>query len=180
MKYINTLLLTGIILSLAGCTSTDVTDQRAADTAAAVSDIAGTWRGSVNGWEIIIGSDQKIKSVVIPLGKIRMVPGRATTVPAKKDGYGIFEPGVWKLDYNPESRFLNAEIEIGSFYMDIGTDSIEGTITYYLKGTVSEDGKKWTADCCTTNRFIADTGNPRQFSDVKEPEFRNRVIFQKN
>ncbi len=88
--------------------------------------LAGTWKADY-GWQITFEDDGDISSSVIALGAVRITPGETSVVPMKLGGEGVYEPGTWIVQYDPEDRSLNVEVVIKAFRAELGDDILEGT-----------------------------------------------------
>ena len=111
-------------------------------------ELVGLWRGDA--WKIVFEADGSISSAVIPQGATRIVPKVPTIIPMKLGGKGVYEPGLWSVDYMPQSRELTVEIVVKHFNLELGDNVLKGNIRYLLSGQVSEDYKVWY---CTTVNF---------------------------
>jgi len=105
--------------------------------------LVGTWRADTDGWEFVFGPDGTISSAVIALGRVKLIPGQVTTIPMRKGGKGIFEPGQWLVHYDPASRELTLQISLKHFHAELGKDVLEGKCTDIFVGQISKDGKVW-------------------------------------
>lgn len=111
-------------------------------------ELVGLWKAS--SWEIVFEADGSISSAVIPQARTRMVPKEPTIVPMRLGGKGVYEPGLWSVDYMPQSRELTVEIVVKRFKLELGDNVLKGKLRYLLSGQVSEDYKVWY---CTTVSF---------------------------
>ena len=108
-----------------------------------------------------------------------MEPGQITKYPTKYGGKGIFEPGPWKVNYDPESRDLVIDIAVKHFYQDVGKGMVEGSIYYFIHGTVSSDWSQWEVDWFAQYNITAYAPEPTILEDMKEPQHRGIVVFEK-
>ena len=105
--------------------------------------LAGRWKSNKDGWQIVFEKDGTISSIVHTLGRVRIKAGQATTVPMKKGGKGVFEPGKWTVNYVPSSRELTVSIALKKAYIEVGDNILKCKSTDVFTGKVSEDGKTW-------------------------------------
>jgi len=143
--------------------------------------LVGTWKANQGGWEIIFESDGKIASAVVSLGRVKMEPGRVTTVPMELGGKGTFKPGLWSVQYLKQQRQLIVEIEIESFRVELGENIIKGRTRDFFIGEVSKDGTYWWADRFSYPEYTVDTA---KFPNYKLPADPNEnpkesLLFQK-
>ena len=143
--------------------------------------LVGTWKANQGGWEIIFESDGKIASAVVSLGRVKMEPGRVTTVPMELGGKGTIKPGLWSVQYLKQQRQLIVEIEIESFRVELGENIIKGRTRDFFIGEVSKDGTYWWADRFSYPEYTVDTA---KFPNYKLPADPNEnpkesLLFQK-
>ena len=119
--------------------------------------LVGKWKADHGGWEIIFEPDGKISSAVVSLGRVTLVPGKATTAPMELGGKGKFKPGLWTVQYLKDQRELIVEIAIDSFHIELGEDTIKGNTRDFFVGNVSKDGTLWWADRLSYPEYIVDT-----------------------
>lgn len=144
--------------------------------------IAGKWKASSarDFWQFQFEKDGRISWCAIGMGGVEMTPGKVTSFPARHGGKGIFKPGMWTVQYDPESRELSVEIVVEDFHLDTrGGNALEGSRTALLIGRVSEDYRVWEADWFSKEVLVGLVPEPKKFSDVKEFEFRRKVILEK-
>lgn len=142
-------------------------------------ELVGKWRADKNDWEFVFEPGGGISSAVIALGMTEMTPGKVTRFPTRFGGKGIFEPGLWTVGYDPESRNLSVEVVIKHFYQDLGIHALTGNMTDILVGPVSADWQRWEADWFTYGRLVALIPDPNEMMNTKEPEFRKKLVFEK-
>lgn len=140
---------------------------------------AGRWRANKGFWEFVFEPDGRISSAAIGLGGVEMKPGQVTRFRTRNGGKGVFKPGLWTVQYNPEYRELTVEVVIEHFYQDLGKHAIEGDSTDIFTGQVSENSDVWQADWFSFGKYIAHIPEPNEFYNVPEPEFKGSVIFEK-
>lgn len=142
-------------------------------------ELVGKWRADKNAWEFVFEPGGGISSAVIAFGITEVTPGKVTRYETRGGGKGVFEPGLWTVGYDPESRDLSVEVVIEHFYQDLGKHALTGDMTDILVGPVSEDWQRWEADWFTAKRLVALTPDPKEFSNTKEPEFSKKLVFEK-
>ena len=142
--------------------------------------LVGKWKEDKHGWELDFARDGKITSAVIPMGLVRVVPGKITHYKvAIGHGKGMVKPGQWEVQYSAQSRELAVEIDIDAFHQDLGTKAIGGNMTYIIDGPVSADGDEWHADWYMYGRYVAYLPEPNEFYNTQNPEFRDHLVFHK-
>ena len=143
-------------------------------------ELAGTWKAQgKTGWELVFEPDGYISSAVIEFGKTSMEPGQTTKYPTKYGGKGIFEPGKWKVYYEPRLQRLTVEINVKHFYQDLGKYAMEGSISDFLVGEISEDGKTWVVDWFNAIKVTALLPKPTIIEDMTELEYKEKLVFEK-
>jgi hypothetical protein len=144
-------------------------------------DLAGLWKADSGGWEIVIEPNGTISSAVVSLGRVRLEPGRKTTVPMKMGGKGVFQAGQWAVYYSPERRELTVEITIESFRVELGEDVVKGRTMDLFFGTVSPDGRSWWASRFSFPQYVADTKKYRDHKLIVDSNETppDELLFQK-
>lgn len=147
-------------------------------------ELAGTWRSEDGKWEVILEPDGEIREALIPLGDIRLQPGKVLTFPTRFEGKGIFEPGLWEVNYAPKTRELTVTLEIKHFYQDVGNHSVEGFQTDVLAGFINDEGR-WIVELYTSGKIDAliwegwTLIERREIFSFNEPTNRGELIFTK-
>ncbi len=141
--------------------------------------LAGRWRGNRGAWEFVFEPDGSISSAVIGPGEVRIVPGRSKTVAMKMGGKGIYEPGLWTVQYSPSGRELTVEVVMDHVHLEMGPDLLEGKRTDVFAGEVSEDGRIWRAEWFSFPDYIAYTPEPKRLAYEPEESFVGTIIFEK-
>jgi len=149
-------------------------------------ELAGTWVCEEQGWTIELDKTGYIPFMIIPMGRTEMHPGRETTFEIPKyQGKAIYRPGLWTVTWSSGQRELGITTELEYFYHDVGNHAIEGSITDFLTGTVSDDGQTWSPELNTVGFvdalfFDGWTFRERKnFFDDTEPQYRGQVVFRK-
>ena len=144
------------------------------------AEMAGKWVvGGKDFWAMTFEEDGRISWCALGMAGFEVVPGKVSTAPARH-GKSIHKPGKWTVNYDPSSRELSVEVVIEHFHMDLEPgQALEGSTTDFLAGPVSEDYTVWEADWFSKEKLVAFTPERREMSDIKELEFRKRVIFRK-
>jgi len=143
-------------------------------------ELVGKWRADKNAWEFVFEPGGGISSSVVGLGMVKMTPGKVARFKTRGGGKGIYEPGLWTVGYDPETRDLSVEVVIKHFYQDIvKPQALTGNMTDILGGPVSADWQRWEVDWFTYGRLVALLPDPNEFSNVKEPHFRKKLVFEK-
>lgn len=110
--------------------------------------LAGTWKADENIWQIEIGKNGKIVSVVYVMWnqKINLSDGYYYTDGPDKDTYAYFVLGPCSGSYDPASRKLKIDLNMGEYELWIPDGSLRGRSEDHLEGIVSQDGKRWDVD----------------------------------
>jgi hypothetical protein len=121
--------------------------------------LVGRWMDDKKSWEFVFEPDGSLSSAVVVYAGVTMTPGEATRFNAIPEGIGVFEPGVWKVDYVPETRDLKVEIVIDNFYLDMAPDAWEGSSEDVFIGHVSPDKKKLKMDWYSFPKLVMHIGS---------------------
>jgi hypothetical protein len=119
--------------------------------------LAGRWQSDRNGWEFVLAPDGRITSVVISLGRVRVVPGRTTTVPTRTGDEAVFTPGPWTVYYAPDTKQLTLRIAMDHVHVQMGADTLEGSSTDIFAGPLDTAAGVWQAEWTTFTRYTAHT-----------------------
>jgi hypothetical protein len=143
--------------------------------------LVGKWIADTGGWEIVFEPDGRISSAVVSLGRVTMKPGQVTTVPMQLGGKGVFEPGLWVVQYSHEQRELIVEITIERFRVELGKSVLRGKTRDIFVGSISADGRLWWAERFSFPEYIADTKKYPNRALTVDPNDapRQGVLFQK-
>ena len=143
--------------------------------------LVGTWIADRGGWEFVFDSEGKITSAVVSIGRVRLKPGRKTTVPMEMGGKGTFIPGLWTVQYLPDQRQLIVEISINSFSVGLGENIIKGSTRDFFIGQVSKDGTQWWTERFSYPEYIVDTDKFPNYKLPTDPNEnpRENILFQK-
>ena len=105
--------------------------------------LAGRWVADRHGWQIVFAPDGRITSVVLSLGRVEIVPGTTATIPTRGGGQGIFEPGLWTVQYEPQTEQLTVKIVMNHVHVEMGNHILEGKSTDVLSGPVHAIDGVW-------------------------------------
>jgi hypothetical protein len=143
--------------------------------------LAGTWKAEEGGWEFVFEPDGKISSAIVSIGRVKLQPGKKTTVPMQMGGNGVYKPGIWSVQYSHQQRELIVEIAIDHFRVELGDDVIEGRTRDFFVGSVSTDGKSWWADRLSFPEYVVDTDKFHNYKLPFDPKDnpRESILFQK-
>jgi predicted small secreted protein len=143
--------------------------------------LVGEWKADKDSWKFVFEPDGTISSAVISLGRVRMKPGQVTTVPMKKGGKGVFEPGEWAVHYAPAGRVLTVKIVLKNFHMELGKDVLEGKSTDIFVGQISQNEKVWQVDWTSFPDYTAHTADYPNFKIYEDPNYgiSKILIFEK-
>jgi hypothetical protein len=131
--------------------------------------LAGVWKSDQNDWEIAFKPDGTIEYTVISLGRVKVVPGKITTIPMRLGGEGKFVPGQWSVRYLQEQRQLIVEIIIESFRIELGKDIIFGKARDYFSGVVSENGAIWRTERYSYPEYFVETDKYHNYPLPSDP-----------
>jgi hypothetical protein len=145
MKRVIFLVYSGfsLFLILAGCQDTgktakeiDLVFQDRNDFARA---LAGAWQAEDSPWEIAFAPDGTLSSAVIPLGKVRIRPNKATKVKGYRGEPGIFQAGSCPVYLEPQSRQISIQIPMERVYAQFASSSLDGTCQYFIEGEMAKN-----------------------------------------
>ena len=110
-----------------------------------------------------------------------MKPGEVTTVPMKKGGKGVYEPGEWMVYYAPVEREMMVKISLENFYVELGEDVLEGNSTDIFNGPISQDGTLWQVNWTSYFDYVAHTAENPNFPITEDPNLgiSYTLIFEK-
>jgi len=143
--------------------------------------LVGKWIADTGGWEIVFEPGGRISSAVVSLGRVTMKPGQVTTVPMQLGGKGVFEPGLWVVQYSHQQRELLVEITIERFRVELGKSVLRGKTRDIFVGSISADGTLWWAERFSFPEYIADTKKYPNHALTVDPNDapHQGVLFQK-
>jgi len=120
--------------------------------------LSGRWKADRHGWELVLETNGRIASAVIPFGRVQVVPGRTTTTTTRSGDQAIFTPGPWAVHYDPTTRELTVKIVMDHVRVPMAENVVEGSSTDILAGLISPEEDTWQAQWTTYTRYIAATG----------------------
>ncbi len=143
--------------------------------------LVGTWKADRGGWQFVIEPDGRISSAVVSIGRVKLKPGRKTTVPMEMGGKGTFTPGLWTVQYLPDQRQLIVEITIESFSVEMGENAVKGKTRDFFVGQVTKDGTQWWTERFSYPEYIVDTAKFPNYKLPTDPNEnpRENILFQK-
>ncbi len=143
--------------------------------------LVGRWKADDGAWEFVFEPDGTISSAVVSLGRARLRPGHVTTVPMQLGGKGVFEPGLWTVQYFQERRELIVEIAIDNFHVELGDSVLRGRTRDFFIGSVSKDGRLWSAERLSFPEYVADTKKHPNYKLTVDPNDNppKGILFQK-
>jgi hypothetical protein len=143
--------------------------------------LVGIWKAEEGGWEFVFEPDGKISSAIASIGRVKLQPGRTTTVPMQMGGKSIYKPGPWSVQYSHNQRELIVEIAIESFRVELGDDTIQGRTRDFFVGSVSADGKSWWADRLSFPEYVVNTDKYHNYKLPFDPKDnpRESILFRK-
>lgn len=148
----------------------------------AVSDfLAGRWVADQHGWEFVIEPDGHVSSAVISLGRVRVSPGRTTTVPTRTGNDAVFTPGLWVVHYVAATRELTVKITMDHVRLEMAGNILEGSSTDVFAGPVSPAGDTWQVQWTTFTHYTAHTPEGTSFDLSTDPVYGEAkpLVFQK-
>ncbi len=119
--------------------------------------LAGRWQADQHGWEFVVEPDGRISAAVISLGRVRVVPGRTTTVPTTSGGQAVFTPGDWTIHYIPATRELTVKIAMAHVRVEMGGNIVEGSSTDVFEGPVAPAGDTWQVQWTMFTKYAGRT-----------------------
>ncbi len=146
--------------------------------------LVGTWKADKGGWEIVFEPNGTISSAVVSLG-VRMKPGEVSVVANKGGGEGVFEPGLWTVQYSQERRELIVEIVVAHFRTELrsqlGVNAVQGQRRDFFVGTVSGDGRLWWTNRFSFPESVVDTKKYRDHKLTFDPNDNppEEILFRK-
>jgi len=143
--------------------------------------LVGTWKAEEGDWEFVFEPDGQISSAIVSIGRVKLQPGKTTTVPMQMGGKGVYKPGPWSVQYSQQQRELVVEIAIDSFRIELGKDVIQGSTRDFFVGSVSTDGKSWWADRLSFPEYVVDTDKYHNYKLPFDPKDnpRESILFRK-
>jgi hypothetical protein len=132
--------------------------------------LAGTWRNSKRGWEIVFEPDGTISSVVHTIGRVRLRPGEVEKKPLIREGQGVYEPGQWMVQYDAIANELAVEILLDHFRAQSGVSIVSGHSRDLFIGPVAEDGKSWSPEWYSYPTYFITTDIHKDFKIEEPPE----------
>jgi hypothetical protein len=124
--------------------------------------LAGKWRNEESGWEFVFKPNGTISSAIIDLALMPVEPAKGIARKPMKVGYALFKLGRWTVQYNPQARDLAVEAVVDFLHVDIGPTWLEGNLTTWFAGPVSQDYKTWKAQRISFSDYIAYTPEPHE------------------
>ena len=143
--------------------------------------LAGRWRADRDGWEFVLGSDGRIVSAVLSLGRVEMTPGQKVIIPTVSGGEGVFEPGEWTVYYEPEASELTIKVALDHGRMEMGEAVLEGSTIDILSGVISAADGMWQVQWSAFNQYtVSGTDQPATaLSTHPERGETKALIFQR-
>ncbi len=121
------------------------------------SSLAGRWQANQHGWEFEFTPEGRISSTILSLGRVRVVPGKTTTMPTRGGQQAVFTPGPWTVHYIPSTRELTVEIIMNRVRVEMGGNILEGSSTDTFVGPVTASNRTWQVQWTTFTRYLAQT-----------------------
>ena len=143
--------------------------------------LVGKWQAEQGGWEFVFEPDGQISSAVVSIGRVTMKPGQTTTVPMRFGKRGVFESGIWTVQYLQEQRKLIVEISIDYFHAELGGNTIEGKTRDFFVGTISPDGSIWWTERYSYPEYTVTTQTYQNYTLPIDPNDnpKESVLFEK-
>lgn len=105
--------------------------------------LAGRWQADRHGWEFVFGTDGRITSAVLSLGRVEVTPGARTTVPTRGGGQGTFDPGTWLVHYEPATQQLTVKIVMDYVHIEMAGNVLEGRSIDTFSGPILAADGLW-------------------------------------
>ncbi len=143
--------------------------------------LAGRWEANLHGWEITFERDGRIASAVLSLGRVRVIPGRKTTVPTRGGGRGIFVPGPWTVHYVPATNQLTVKIVLDHVRVEMAGHVLEGRSVDTFSGTISAAEGVWQTQWTTFTQYKIHTEQEGDVELSTDPTYgeTQALTFQK-
>jgi hypothetical protein len=143
--------------------------------------LAGRWQAQQYGWEFQFEPDGRISSAVIGLGRVRIVPGKTTTMPTRSGDQAVFTPGLCVVHYAPSTRELTVEITMDHVRVEMAGNLVEGSSRDTFVGPITLAGRTWQAQWTTFTRYLARTPDKASFDLSTDPTYGETkpLIFEK-
>jgi hypothetical protein len=99
----------------------------------------------------------------------------------KLGGKGVFEPGIWTVQYLHQQRELIVEIVIENFHTELGDEIVRGSTRDFFIGPVSQDGELWWVERYSFPEYVVDTETYHDYKLPFDPNEnpRESLIFEK-
>ncbi len=133
--------------------------------------IAGRWKADRDGWEFEFAPDGRILSAVLSLGRVKIKPGQAVTVPTRGGGEGLFEPGDWTVYYVPTDRELTVKIAMDHVRIEMGGNILEGAVTDTFTGVISPADGVWQVNWTTLSDYTVHTAEGLKLDLATDPTY---------
>jgi len=147
------LLLSGFAF-LSGCAGDLQTDVSGPDEKLFPASLAGTWKADASNWQITLAPDGTVISAVGKGGMLLPIAqGHLYEQVPEKNEFGYMEFGPGSAEYDPSKQHLKVKIEIERVLMADPNSSLEGKITYYFTGNISDDQNVWYVRWWTQGSF---------------------------
>ena len=133
--------------------------------------MAGRWQASQHGWEFEFEPNGRISSAILSLGRVRVVPGKTTTMPTRSGHQAVFTPGPWTVHYIPSTRELTVEIVMDHVRVEMGGNIVEGSSTDTFVGPVAASNRTWQVQWTTFTRYVAHTPDGASVNLSTDPTY---------
>lgn len=133
--------------------------------------LAGRWKADTDGWELAFAPDGGIESAMISLGRVRVIPGQTTTMPARGGGQGVFTPGRWTVHYAPSSGQLAVRLVMDHVRVEMAGNVIEGSSTDVFAGPVDLAAGTWQTQWTTFTRYTGRAPGKLPFDLSTDPTY---------
>ena len=107
--------------------------------------LVGTWKADNAQWIFHFEPDGRISSFRHYAGMNVDVSEGGASEEWPNGTIAAYFLGPCEANYTPATRQLNVSIIIEYFYIDYPTGRVTGSFSDYLRGPVSQNGKKWKA-----------------------------------
>jgi hypothetical protein len=141
--------------------------------------LVGRWKSNAHGWQFLFDEDGSISWSVISMGRMEIDPGKSKITKLREGGKGIYEPGLWSVEYSPESRELTVKVVMEHIRLEMGDHILEGKMTDVLIGEVDEESKTWRADWFSYPDYIAYVPEPKPITLRPDENLVGTLTFEK-
>lgn len=136
--------------------------------------LVGTWRADDVRWELTFDCNGSITSMWHHFVSVAIDVAEGGAFEQGREGaHSIYVLGLCSARYDRSKGELSVEITIDYFEVVLPVGTVEGKMTDYFTGPISEDGTRWTAEWRSYGELVgADKPDPNSIRP-------KRVVFSK-